>query len=168
VPARDNKAHCRSYYERLKSDPERWAAFLAKRADYKRSRRSQVCEPNRVVASGGEPTASGDPAKVVNPVCEPTVGGEPVAVVNPSMEPQADAATPVVCEPIKKPATLQELIDLRVEMGMTPRDAELSAKRALEARQPWLEHPLVKVAQEIFGCTPALLPHRPKPQRGVA
>lgn len=57
--------------------------------------------------------------------------------------------------------TLQEMIDFRVEMGISPEKAERDAQAFLEKRSPMMEHPLVKAAQAAFGGHPALLKHRP-------
>lgn len=45
----DNKAYCKGYYQRLKQDPDKWKAFLDKRAQYKRAKKpvnpAGTCEP---------------------------------------------------------------------------------------------------------------------------
>lgn len=62
--------------------------------------------------------------------------------------------------------TLQELIDLRVELGMPWEKAERDAQAILEKRSPLLKHPFVQAAQAAFGAHPALLKHRPAKRVG--
>lgn len=57
----DNKAYCKAYYQRLKADPEKWAAYLAKKAA---RRKKPVEQSKKPVAKPVTKPVEHDPAPV--------------------------------------------------------------------------------------------------------
>jgi hypothetical protein len=110
-----NSEKCQTYYQKLRSDPQKWSEFLERRAAYKKSKNPQ-CEPKvRKTAKQCEPSVNPSevfPGETSIQECEPDFSSVLKALVsgpdgvNPRCEPSADdgvnlGVNPDRCEPPK-------------------------------------------------------------------
>jgi len=114
----DNKVYCKAYYQRLKADPEKWAAYLAKKAAARKKK--PVEQSKKPVARKPRPVeqpVEQDPAPVAQPVEQPVgrfaeIGRKwreeeiPETNKNPNWPKEAPVEQkPVVTEPVEPPET---------------------------------------------------------------